>query len=281
MLISRRSDGLHAVTQQEHARLAGRLAELWGAERFPLGPTRDSLIIAAARHDDGWQTLDGAPCVNDAEGRPAHFLEVPLETTVGPYGEGVDAIYPDDRYAGVLASMHWAGLYSARFGLQEGGLLEHPLAREAAAAQDQRAAATASEIWQDSGGLRSELEAQRWRDYELLQALDLISLALCLIDTRTPTEGDTLPAATNLRSIDQPPGGRSVALVPAAGGGYSDLEIAVREPGVVEIEPFPFTTAGAEVEFSARRMPDQRFDDPAGAYADAEPLTIALTLVGA
>jgi hypothetical protein len=281
LLISRRSDGLYAVTQQEHARLAGRLAELWGAERFPLGPTRDSLIIAAACHDDGWEGLDSAPYVNDDEGRPAHFLEVPLETTVGPYGEGVDAIYGDDRYAGVLASMHWAGLYSARFGLQEGGLLEHPLARHAAATQDHRAAETAHQIWQENGGLRSELEAQRWRDYELLQALDLISLTLCLIETRAASPDETLPAATNLRAIDQPPGGRSVSLVPATPGDHSDLTIRVREPGVVEVDPFPFTQTGAEVEFRARRMPDERFEDPATAFAEAEPVTIALTLLSA
>ena len=279
MLISRRSDGLQLVSQQDHARLAGDLAELWGAERFPLGATRDSLIIAAARHDDGWQELDGAPYVNEAEGRPAHFLEVPLETTVGPYGEGVGAIYADDRYAGLLASMHWAGLYSARFGLQEGAPLEHPLARRAVAAQDHRAAETAHELWQERGGLRSELEVQRWRDYELLQALDLISLTLCLIDTREASSGETRPAATNLRSIDQPPGGRWVTLVPARASEYSDLEIRVREPGVVEIEPFPLSQTGAEVEFRARRLPDRRFEDPAGAYADAEPVTIALRLV--
>jgi len=33
LLISRRSDGLQLVSQQDHARLAGDLAELWGAER--------------------------------------------------------------------------------------------------------------------------------------------------------------------------------------------------------------------------------------------------------
>ncbi|HLW94386.1 MAG TPA: DUF3891 family protein [Solirubrobacteraceae bacterium] len=280
MLISRRRDGLQLISQQDHARLAGDLAELWGAGRFPLGPTRDSLVIAAARHDDGWQTLDDAPHVNETEGRPAHFLEVPLETTVGPYGEGVDAIYADDRYAGMLASMHWAGLYSARFGLQEGAPLDHPLARHAVVVQDHRAAETAHEIWQERGGLRSEFELQRWRDYELLQALDLISLTLCLIDTRERSNGESLPAATNLRSIDQPPGGRSVALVPSRGGEYSDLEIRVREPGVVEIEPFPFSHTAAEVEFRARHLPDRRLEDPAGAYGDAEPLMIKLTLVG-
>ncbi len=281
MLISRRSDGLHLVSQREHARLAGRLAQLWGAEGFPLGADRDSLVIAAARHDDGWRALDAAPHVNDAEGRPAHFLEGPLETTIGPYGEGVDAIYRDDPYAGVLASMHWAGLYSARFGLQDGQPLEHPLAREAAAAQDRRAAETAFEIWRDRGGLRSELEVARWRDYELLQALDLISLALCLIDTREPSAGEIVPAATNLRAIEQPPGGRSIGLVPAAGGGHADLEIRVRERHVVEIDPFPFARTPAAVEIEVRRMPDRRFEEAAAAYAEAEVSTVELTLVGA
>ena len=119
MLISSRADGLRIVTQVEHARVAGAMAALWGNEDFPASVETDSLTIAATRHDDGWRELDAAPLVNAEEGRPAQFLEVPLTDTAGPYGNGVDAIYDDDVRAGVLASLHRAGLWSARWGMHD------------------------------------------------------------------------------------------------------------------------------------------------------------------
>ena len=77
-------------------------------------------MIAAAHHDDGWYAMDAGPTYNEEERRPAALLEVPLTTTVPNYGPGVDSVYERDPYAGILASMHWTGLYSARWGVQDG-----------------------------------------------------------------------------------------------------------------------------------------------------------------
>ena len=282
MLISRRPDGLTLVTQQEHARLAGTLAEQWGNERFDQSPQHAALIIAARRHDDGWESLDGAPVINAAEGRPAHFLELTLEQTVAPYGEGVDRIYDEDVRAGVLASMHWAGLYSARWGLDAAGTpVAHPLARAVVAAQERRIAPLVRELW-DGHGLRSDYEATLWRDYELLQALDSLSLALCLLDLRVPSADGEAPLFGTLRPIDQAPGGRIVEQVPTAGGGHASLTVRVVAPDVVLVDPFPLAASGTRVEIAARRLDDVHHDSEeaaAAAYRDAEPTAISATLV--
>jgi uncharacterized protein DUF3891 len=283
LLISRRHDGLWLVTQPEHAALAGRLATQWGNEQFSLGPSTASLVRAAARHDDGWTVLDGAPLIAADEGRPAHFLEVPLAKTVGPYGEGVDLIYEDDVYAGVLASLHWAGLYMSRWGVQDSPPVEHPLAREVVADQERRIAPHLRELWAGNG-LRSAFEAAVWRDYELLQALDLVSLALCLLDARSPTSAgaDDIPVPATLREIDQPAGGRLIPNVPERGGAHVTLRLRVVAPDVVLVDPFPLTTSGVQFEVQARRMPDERFptvDSAAAAYHDAEIVGLALTLI--
>jgi hypothetical protein len=284
VLISRRPEGLVLVTQPEHARLAGWLAEAWGNDAFALGPARTSLVTAAARHDDGWETLDAAPVIFADEGRPAHFLEVSLEDTVGPYGAGVDRIYDDDVHAGVLASLHWSGLYSARWGLQDSSPLEHPAALAVVDAQEQRVARHARALWAQRGGLRSAFEAELWRDYEILQALDVISLALCLLDTAVPTARDApvLAMAATLRPVVQPPGGRSVGAVPASNGRHVELALHVVEPHVVAIDPFPLTRSGLECQVAARRMADERYADPAAAaaaYHAAERVSLAITLV--
>ena len=283
MLISRRRDGLWLITQPEHAALAGRLAAQWGNERFLLGPSAASLVRAATRHDDGWTVLDGAPVIAAEEGRPAHFLEVPLADTVGPYGEGVDLIYEDDVHAGVLASLHWAGLYMSRWGVQDSPPVEHPLAREVVADQERRVAPHLRELWAGNG-LRSDFEGALWRDYEVLQALDLASLALCLLDTRSPTDAgaDDIPVPATLREIDQPAGGRLIPNVPTTGGAHVTLRLRVIAPELVLVDPFPLATSGLRFEVQARRMPDERFasvDSAAAAYHDAEVVALGFTLV--
>ncbi len=283
MLISRRFDGLALVAQREHARVAGDMARAWGNEQFASGAAPASLVIAATRHDDGWESLDAAPLLNRDAGRPAHFLEVPLTETAGPYGRGVDRIYDQDVRAGVLASMHRAGLWSSRWGVQDGVPIEHPLAREVVASEDRRITEHTRELWQAHGGLRSAFEAALWRDYEVLEALDLLSLALCLLDTRRPSDpaAPPLAMAMTLRELEQPPGGRIVARVPALEGAHVELRLQVIESGVVRVDPFPFSEGELALGIAARRLSDEHHADPAAAYHAAEVLTTPVTLVAA
>ena len=120
MLVTRRHRELWLITHPEHGRVAGALCAQWGNDRFQKPAQHEALLLAATHHDDGWYELDGRPSFNAQEARPAHFLELPLEVTVGPYGRGVDSVYARDRHAGALVSMHWAGLYHTRFGLHGG-----------------------------------------------------------------------------------------------------------------------------------------------------------------
>lgn len=286
MLISRRGANLQLVAQMDHGRLAGAMAAAWGNELLPASSVPASLTIAAARHDDGWRELDAQPYFNAQERRPAHFLEVPITATAGPYGEGVDAIYEEDVRAGVLASMHRSGLWTSRWGINDAGPLDHPLAREVVAHEDARVAVRALELWLAHGGLRSRFTAELWRDYETLQALDLLSLALSLLDTsRISDAGVEAPLmSSTLRPLEQPPGGRVIECVPTAGGEHVDLRLEVIEPAVVAIDPYPFATAEVEVTLDMRVLADEPLRDApaaARAYDGAERVTTALTLVPA
>ncbi|MGH2882981.1 MAG: DUF3891 family protein, partial [Solirubrobacteraceae bacterium] len=231
-------------------------------------------------HDDGWYELDGRPSFNPEHGRPAHFLELPLEVTVPPYGRGVDSVYARDRHAGALVSMHWGGLYHTRFGLHGGEPLQHPLAVEVVAEQDHRWVAALRDAW-GGNGRRSEVDRQTWYAYELLQALDLMSLALGLLDTTEPTQaGDPVSVPRTLGRIEQPPGPRSVPAVPMAPGGpYVALMLRVTAPGEVVVDPYPFSDMSFEIELSARMIEDRRYgsaEEAAGAYHGAQPESIPI-----
>jgi uncharacterized protein DUF3891 len=281
MLVTRRRGRLRLIRHPDHGRLAGQLGENWGNERFAIPVPRNALLQAATHHDDGWTELDDRPAYNPDAQRPAHFLELALPDTVGPYGRGVNEVYGRDRYAGALVSMHWAGLYSTRWGLQEGSPVPHPAAAEVVAEQERRWVPALREAW-GQDGLRSEFEANTWHAYEVLQTLDFLALALCLLDLERPTAAsEALAMPVTLAHVDQPPGARIVPAVPVASGGeHLDVTVRVPAPGRVSVEPYPFRAPEIELEVPARELDDRRYADgeAQSAYHDApiEPLRIVV-----
>lgn len=258
MLVTKRPGGIACVMQYDHGTLAGELAERWGNERFAAVGERfaAALVLAAAHHDDGWRELDDLPAWNAEAGRPAHFLEVPRERTIPAYGRGVDSVYALDPLAGALVGAHWTGLFSARWGLQSGGgPLDDQLTREVVAAQERRRQETLREAW-GFEGLRSEFEAAAWHAYEVLQALDIVSLALSLLDPELPSGGgEPLFLTHNLWQVEQPPGPRILPSVPTGPlGEHLDLAFAVVEPGRATIDPWPFAERELRLRLPCRRL---------------------------
>jgi hypothetical protein len=285
LLVTKRADGLRLVTQYEHGALAGELAERWGNDRFaaPAAPFAAALTIAAAHHDDGWRELDDLPAHNPDAGRPAHFLEVPLERTVPPYGRGVESVYARDRLAGALVEAHWTGLYSGRWGLQSsGGPVPHPLAEEVVEKGERRRAEALREVWGFEGH-RSEFEANAWHAYEVLQALDVTSLALSLTDPAVPSDRslEPTPLTAILFHVAQPPGARILPSVPTKPlGEHLDLRFSVPEPGVAALDPWPFAERSFALELPSRSMPSGGLseEEATAAYREApvEPIRWAL-----
>jgi hypothetical protein len=284
VLVTRHAGRLACVTQYEHGGVAGALAAHWGNERFEGGEPHAPLVRAATHHDDGWHALDDIPFVNREAGRPAHFTEVPSPMTIAAYGGGVEALYERDSHAGMLVSMHWSGLFAARWGLQEGGPSDSPAARATVAEQERRWRTTALELW-GFRGLRSEFEARLWHSYDVLQALDLLSLFLCLVDLDHATDlrAPLVAVQATLRDLDQRPGARALPAVPTRrGGAHVTLTAAVLAPGVVGITPFPFGGEAVSIEIPVRRLARTTYASAAraaDAYHAAAVSPVRCTLV--
>ncbi|HEX8752229.1 MAG TPA: hypothetical protein VF731_02330, partial [Solirubrobacterales bacterium] len=119
--------------------------------------------------------------------------------------------------------------------------------------------------------------------YELLQALDVISLALSLLDpTRVTDPGvEPVPLPATLSAIEQPLGGRLLPAAPTAPlGEHVDLTLLVVAPGVATIDPWPFGRAEIGLTLPARVLPGEGLPETAGveAYRQAPPSPIAWTL---
>ena len=167
MIVRDLGDSWQVVFQTDHADLSGAMACAWAEQ----GPRHDSLVVAAERHDDGWAVWEQAPQV-DEEGKPVNFLEVDVRSHLAFYRAGIAAITEQDEYAGLLVSMHGAGIYQQRYGLDPGlGLTR---AAELQSAVD----AFVEEQEAKFGGEPGEHQ----RDYELLQVYDRFSLYFCIRD---------------------------------------------------------------------------------------------------
>lgn len=174
MIVRDAGDAWQVVLQTDHADLSGDLARAWA----DVGPRHDSLVLAAERHDDGWAVWEQSPLV-DGDGAPVGFLDVRVPAHLAFYRAAIAAVADEDPYAGLLVSMHGAGIYQQRYGEDPGLALSHAaeVADLVAAFVDEQEASVPARG--AAAGVGDDL---RWADYGRLQAQDRLSLLFCQRD---------------------------------------------------------------------------------------------------
>ncbi|HYZ92517.1 MAG TPA: DUF3891 family protein [Actinomycetota bacterium] len=179
MIVQQGNGSLLLFRQTDHALLSGAFADAWGNDVIPPLERRDALLVAAARHDDGWFEWELAPKLNK-DGEPLDFIHIPVSEHVALYRRGIDLVEQEDPFAGLVASMHGERLYTRPFypGLDpriehlEGTNLELATAYvEGERARQQRLMGSI-----DGDGLKEDAE-EGWR---LLQVWDRLSLLVCM-----------------------------------------------------------------------------------------------------
>lgn len=245
MIVCDLGDRWQIVMQTDHADLSGELARRWKTR----SERSDSVAIAAERHDDGWAVWEQSPRFDPQTGKPVNFLDVDVLSHLAFYRAGIAAITEQDPYAGLLVSMHGAGIYRGRYGLQPELKLTF--------AEGARKQIDAFVAEQERGFAERDTEAgvtenQRHEDYELLQIYDRMSLLFCMND----------------------------ALVPLASE-FSGYRFRPDGAATITVDPFPFE--GAEQRFSLLRrvLPKTRWRDGSefrGALFGTEPERTSITV---
>jgi hypothetical protein len=245
MIVQRRGGDLLLVRQTDHAALSGVLAEHWGDGVFARPEPRASVLLAAARHDDGWREWEEAPKVNPATRRPYNFTEMPAGEHFPFYLRGIDGVVRDDRYAGLLVCLHLSGLYRKRYGLDPGLGLERfppdvrPLVEGYLRQLDQRQQQLREQLRRDSAVPAEAVEELAvWTNYRLLQVYDLFSLYFCMAPLREYA----------LRHVP-------------VNASQPDTEIKLRPAGAnaLAIGPYPFDVAPLGAAVAARVVPDRDY----------------------
>jgi Protein of unknown function (DUF3891) len=223
-------DAWQVVLQTDHADLSAAFARAWAEQ----GPNHASLVVAAERHDDGWAVWEQAPRV-DETGKPVNFLEVDVRSHLAFYRAGIAAISEQDADAGLLVSMHGAGIYRQRYGLDPALKLTR-----------------APELQEEVDAFVAEQEAtfggepgERRDDYTLLQVYDRLSLYFCMRDVEAGEEFE-----------------------------FQGYRLEPLGPWRVRLSPYPFGESPAAFSFVRRLIPKSSSGDVLGAAPELVAITL-------
>lgn len=181
MILQEHQGELLAVRQTDHGLQTGAFASHWGNEQTSPFQPRSQVIEAGARHDNGWIGWESHPSLDPETGRAWQFYSLTPHEHVPLYRRGIREASEYDPYAGLLVSMHGAGLYNGRYGTFQ--------LREQKWTPDERALVEEfldeQERFQQSLGERIRgrqlhthvtTDPEVWYNYKLLQVWDRLSL---------------------------------------------------------------------------------------------------------
>jgi Protein of unknown function (DUF3891) len=246
MIIQEQGEHFVVICQTDHATLAGFFAREWGNERFARPEPNDSFRLAAAEHDNGWTEWERNPKIDFATFTPYTFMSIPTAEHIEIYKRGIDRIVQADPYAGLLTTMHVAGLYDRARATMPGFSAKYVKATETQQVADfiQRLRLQQLRLKVDlrADALRKNFieEKSLQSNLQRLDALDRLSLYFCL----APQANATIDA------VPQDEQGREV-----------DWELRPQGDNSVTLTPYPFRRDPLDISILARRIPKRRYAD--------------------
>ena len=214
------------ISQIEHARLAGQLAEHWGANGFAAIEPRDPLLWAIQHHDDGWLEWDEHPGVDPANGLPRQFTEMEPADTHAIWTRSIDAAAERGPLEGYLVASHFCRL--GRRGTADGE--DNPVLRpflEFLDDYEQRAREWLAR-WEATSPETNTVETAL-RALEQLQFFDTFSLWFCCSES-------------NEREVVETPSG-------------TDLTIDPVSPSNIRLSPWPMEVETLELDAAGLLIP--------------------------
>src|SRR6266478_1440513 len=246
MIIQEQGDHLILIRQTDHAVLSGYFARESGNENFARPQPLESFQLAVREHDNGWNEWEMQPRIDPVTFLPYTFMSLPTVEHMDLYQRGIERVVKVDRYAGLLVSMHCAGLYDKTRATMPGFSAKYIKAQEAPVVSDflQRLRLQQLRLKVD---LRGDPATKDFADEKCLQAnaqrleaLDRLSLYFCL-GPLEPATIDAVPADYQGREVD--------------------WDLQPEENNAATLEPYPFRRDPLEISILARRIPKRRYAD--------------------
>lgn len=247
------------ITQNDHADLAGQFAAHWGNGKFARLHPRESMVLAVDSHDNGWWYWDINPSVDD-QGVPITFRKTPRKILFEYLTRGINNVIEKDLYAGLMVSLHLAGLSQQRYGtlpsipkredestlkfVREQEASHEPL-KEKVKRMEQYAGATTPEYF--------------WFNYRMMEVFDRLSLFFCCnFDLQgSPSEGADLQSDHDSGRAYY---GSAINPTPTKSGS-EDMEVRIRAVGreKIVVDPYPFDESPLKVAVRGRLIPRKAY----------------------
>lgn len=107
MIIRELEHSFIMITQHDHAKISGEIAQNWKDDYFFGLDRKDEVVLGIYEHDRGWIEPDAAPLWNRNQQKPYSFMNFPLDLKVAYYKKGIDEVENMSRYASLLCSHHY------------------------------------------------------------------------------------------------------------------------------------------------------------------------------
>ncbi len=246
MIIQEQGDHLILIRQTDHAVLSGYFARECGNESFARPEPIESFQLAATEHDNGWNEWELQPRIDPVTFLPYSFMSLPTHEHIDLYQRGIERVVKVDRYAGLLVSMHCAGLYDRTRATMPGFSAKYVKAQEAPVVSDflQRLRLQQLRLKVDLRGdpATKNFADEKWlqANAQRLEALDRLSLYFCL-GPMEPATIDAVPANYQ--------------------GAEVDWDLQPEDNNGAALEPYPFRRDPLEISILARRIPKRRYAD--------------------
>jgi len=259
MVVSEGPNEYVLYMQNDHGDLSGQFAAHWGNDTFaPLQP-RNSMVFVAEAHDNGWWYWDINPEVDD-QGVPITFRRTPRQRLYEFINKGIDNIMEKDLYAGLIASIHHAGLPQHRYGTlpavprrqdehtQKFISEREPLNRELISK-----VATMKEY---DGANSSDFI---WFNYRMMQVFDRLSLFFCCnydLEAATASEPQSQADKDYGRAFYR----TAINSTPVRFG-REDVELTLTpiEKTKLIVDPYPFDESPLKVAVRGRKIPRRTY----------------------
>lgn len=107
MIVCEREHSFIMITQHDHAKISGEIAQNWKDDYFSGLERKEEVVRGIYEHDRGWIEPDAAPLWNDSKQKPHSFMDFPLDLKVAYYKKGIAEVENMSKYAGLLCSLHY------------------------------------------------------------------------------------------------------------------------------------------------------------------------------
>ena len=254
------------ISQVEHARLSGQLAEKclskFGGENPAIDHVREELLSAIYHHDDGWARWEQAPRLDPEKGRPLSFTDLPPAGAIKVWEGSIEAA----RAIGELAAWTVAGHFSALLAITSTHAGEAFAKDWIAKMASQRAEWFVQWHTRNKSLHTAELagEALKW-----LQLFDILSLWPC---AQYPLAGEAVEDLPEpFLNVDNWVLVREIK---------PQFESARREPYRIRFQPWPFQEREIPLRAAAHLVPVKHYSSAKELLAARTPFVTEWVLTG-